>query len=565
VTSGNELSRRTFLSRGAATGGLVMLGAGGASVLAGCSSSPSTSSSTTAGGDSSSGSKPGVNTGTPKKGGSATIATLAEIDGFYPPSNHWDTNGFLYANTVYDPLMWVAADGSVQPYLAKSLTSNSDYTVWTMTLRSGVKFSDGSDLTSTVVKNNYTALAASALTGTALKGITSVDTPDAMTVVYNLSAPRPSFAAGLTTQVGYVVAQAMLDQTAAGKTPNPIGTGPFIYSSWQPNDHFTATKNPNYWRAGYPHLDQITFKPIPDDTQRAATLRTGGVDLILTSDPVTIKEFVGSSQYQLVDSLTGVIGEPTVAFIMLNTAVAPTNDLRIRQALAKGLNVEQILKIFGGGFTKPINGLYPPGSPFYSSDNGYPAFDLAGAKALVNEYKAEHGTPSLTLSTVTDPRLEQVVQIIQQMWNQAGFDITVSAIQQATLITDFITGKFQAATSYQFGAVDPDLNYVWFSTTTVSPVGGIGLNFPRNSDPQIEFSLQSGRTSSSQSTRQVAYKKLNQRLATDLPYLWLEQYPFAMVGDERIQNFAGLTLPSGAPGYGFDEGIIFPTQIWLNG
>ena len=72
---------------------------------------------------------------------------------------------------------------------------------------------------------------------------------------------------------------------------------------------------------------------------------------------------------------------------------------------------------------------------------------------------------------MTDPRLEQVVQIIQQMWNQAGFDITVSAIQQATLITDFITGNFQAATSYQFGAVDPDLNYVWFSTTTVSPVG----------------------------------------------------------------------------------------------
>ncbi len=540
-----------------------MLGAAGASVLAGCSSSPSTSSSTTAA--SSSGGKPGVNTGTPKKGGSVTIGTLAEIDGFFPPSNHWDTNGFLYANAVYDPLMWVAADGTVQPYLAKSLTPNADFTVWTMTLRSGVKFSDGSDLTSTVVKNNFTALAASALTGTALKGIASVDTPNPLTVVYNLSAPRPAFAAGLTSQVGYVVGQAMLDQTAAGKTPTPIGTGPFIYSSWQPNDHFTATKNPHYWRSGLPYLDQVTFKPIPDDTQRAATLKTGGVDLILTNDPVTIKAFTGSSQYQLVDSLTDSIGEPTVAFVMLNTAVAPTNDLRVRQALAKSLDVKQILKIFGGGYTKAINGLFQPGSPFYVSDTGYPKYDLAGAKALVNQYKAEHGTPTLTLTTVTDPRLESLVQIIQQMWNQVGFDISVASIQQATLITDFITGKFQAATSYQFGAVDPDLNYVWFSTTTVSPVGSIGLNFPRNSDPQIEFSLQSGRTSSSQSTREVAYKKLNQRLAADLPYLWLEQYPFAMVGDQRVQNFAGLTLPSGAAGYGFDEGIIFPSQIWLNG
>jgi len=493
------------------------------------------------------------------------MATLAEIDGFFPPSNHWDTNGFLYANTVYDPLMWVGADGTVQPYLAKSLTSNADFTKWTLTLRSGVKFSDGSDLTSTVVKNNYTALAASALTGTALKGITSVDTPDPMTLVYNLAAPRPAFPAGLTTQVGYVVAQAMLDQTAAGKTPNPIGTGPFIWSSWVPNDHFTATRNPNYWRAGYPYLDQITFKPIPDDTQREATLKTGGVDLMLTSDPVAIKAFTGQSQYQLVDSLTGVLGEPSVAFIMLNTAVAPTNDLRIRQALAKGLDVTQILKIFGGGLSKPVNGLFQPGSPYYSSNTGYPTFDPAGAKALVDQYKAEHGTPSLTLTTVTDPRLESVVQIVQQMWNQVGFNTSVAAIQQATLITDFITGKFQAATSYQFGAVDPDLNYVWYSTTTVSPVGSIGLNFPRNSDPEIEFSLQSGRTSSVPATRQVAYKKLNQLLARDLPYLWLEQYPFAVIGDQRVQNFAGLTLPSGAPGYGFDEGIIFPTQIWLNG
>ena len=81
VASGNELSRRSFLSRGAATGGLVMLGAGGASVLAGCSSSPSTSSTT---GSPSSGSKPGINTGHSQKGGSATIGTVAEIDGFFP-------------------------------------------------------------------------------------------------------------------------------------------------------------------------------------------------------------------------------------------------------------------------------------------------------------------------------------------------------------------------------------------------------------------------------------------------------------------------------------------------
>ena len=76
----------------------------------------------------------------------------------------------------------------------------------------------------------------------------------------------------------------MINAFSAGKTVNPIGTGPFIYSDWQPNSHFTATKNPNYWRTGYPYLDQITFRPIPDTTQREQSLRSGSVDLILSAE-----------------------------------------------------------------------------------------------------------------------------------------------------------------------------------------------------------------------------------------------------------------------------------------
>ncbi len=110
------------------------------------------------------GSKPGVGTGTPVQGGSLTVGILAEIDGFYPATNHWDTNGFLYANAIYDPLMAIAADGTIQPYLAQSMTPNSTFDIWTMTLRPGIKFNDGSDLTAAVVVANSDALRTSALT-----------------------------------------------------------------------------------------------------------------------------------------------------------------------------------------------------------------------------------------------------------------------------------------------------------------------------------------------------------------------------------------------------------------
>jgi peptide/nickel transport system substrate-binding protein len=126
----------------------VVLGAGASSVLAGCSSS--SSSPTTTAGSSTAGSKPG----TPKRGGALVVGTIAEIDGFYPPTNHWDTNGFLYANAVFDPLMAVASDGTIKPYLCQSMTSNSTFDTWTMTLRPGIKFSDGSALTSAVVPSS---------------------------------------------------------------------------------------------------------------------------------------------------------------------------------------------------------------------------------------------------------------------------------------------------------------------------------------------------------------------------------------------------------------------------
>ena len=559
VTESNDISRRTFLSRGAAVGGAVVLAGAAGSALSACSTSSSSSSSTAA----ASGSKPGVGTGTPVRGGSLTVGTVAEVDGFYSPANHWDANGYLYALAIYDPLCAIAADGSIQPYLCQSITPNSTFDTWTMTLRPNIKFSDGSALTSAVVVSNYQVLNASLLTGQALTQITSVTAPDAMTVVYKLAAPNPGFAAGLTTQVGFVFGQAMIDAVKAGNSrPTPVGTGPFIYQSWEPNNHFTATRNPNYWRAGLPYLDQITYRPIPDTVQREATLKTGGIDMAMSTDPNTIKRFSGQSGYQVVDTLTGVLGEPSMAFIMLNTAVAPTNDLRIRQALAMSLDQATVQKIFGGGYAKPATGLFLSDSQYYS-DTGYPKYNPAAAKKLVAAYAAEHGKPSLQLLTITDPRLAQVVQIIQQMWNQVGFDVTIGQVEQATIISNFIAGKFQAATSYQFGTIDPDLNYVWWSTTTAKPVGSIALNFARNSDPVIEQNMLTGRHSTDKAARVKAYQTVNEQLAKDLPYLWLEQYIFSEVATTRVQNFANPTLPSGAPQYAFDEGIFVPTQIWL--
>jgi peptide/nickel transport system substrate-binding protein len=343
-----------------------------------------------------------------------------------------------------------------------------------------------------------------------------------------------------------------------------VGTGPFIYSVWNPNDHFTATRNPHYWRSGYPYLDQITFKPIPDTSQRESTLKAGGVDLIISIDPNTVDHFQNQSSYQVVDSLSQKVGEPDMDYIMLNCLTPPTNDIRIRQALAMSLNQQVMNKLFGGGLVQISNSPFPKGSQFYAN-TAYPAYDTAGAKKLVAAYRKEHGKPTIELVTVPDPRLARVIQVLQQMWQQVGFTINLKTIQQAELISNAITGKFQAYTFEQFAAGDPDLNYVWWSTTTVSPVGGIALNFARNSDPKIEAALQTGRSNSNTAARAKAYQTVGKRLGVDLPYLWLGATVWSEVGDQRIQNFANPKLPDGSPGKPFDNGVFSPTYIWMAG
>ena len=139
-----------------------------------------------------------------------------------------------------------------------------------------------------------------------------------------------------------------------------------------------------------------------------------------------------------------------------------------------------------------------------------------------------------------------MVQIIQQMWSEVGFDVTIGQVEQADLINDFIAGKFQAATSYQFGAIDPDLNYVWWSTTTAEPVGQHRPQLP----PQLRPGDRAEHAHRPPHHRPghpgQAYQTVNQQLAKDLPYIWLEQYVFSEVAADQVQNFANPTLPERA-------------------
>jgi len=558
ANSADRYDRRTFISRGATTAaGLAMAGVGAPALLSACggSSNPGSSTATTRAGT------PGVSTATPVRGGSVTIGVSSEIDGFLPASSHFDATGLTYANAVFDTLTAIAADASVRPHLAASVMPNADLTVWTVTLRPNVVFHDGSPLTADVVLQNFKAIKASALTGQAVTPISSVTTSGDLTVIYNCDEPLVAFPAYLATQVGYVIALSQLDNTNSG-SQNPVGTGPFKIVSWEPNDHFTVERNPDYWNKGLPYLDTVTFKPIVSDQSRELSLRSGTIDLMVSHDPGIIADLRTDPGFQQVNDLTQTAGQPDMDFICLNTTIEPTSDLMVRQALAYATDVEQVVKLFSRGVVTPNTSLFPEGSIYRAADNGYPQYNLARAKQLVAQAAPNHGgSLTIPLVDITDPRQAEIIQALGSMWQAAGFKVNLNQIEQVTYISDLVEGKFTAAADEQFSSPDPDLNYVWLSSTTAS--GPIALNFARNKDPLIEAALQKGRTSADKSARIEAYQTVDKRLSVDLPYLWFSRAPWSITGNTTVQNFANPILPDGTKGLGFAGGVFRPAQIWM--
>jgi ABC-type transport system substrate-binding protein len=509
----------------------------------------------------------GVSTATPKKGGSLVFGVDAEESGFDPTQARYDEVGVMYARTVFDPLTIITEKGGWAPYLAESVVPNSNYTSWAITLRPNLVFHDGTPCNGAALLTNLTAQSKSGLTGIVITPILqSLSQTGPLTVTMALKSPWAPFpfwlAGGIGGQIAYVAAPSMLSNPNG--TSNPVGTGPFVFKEWVPNSHFTATANPHYWRPGLPYLSQITFKPIPDEQARAEALKSGTIDMMITDTPQLILEFRGNTKYAYIDDQTNLAGEPDMNCLLLNTGAPPWNSANLRRAAAMAISRPQYAQVIDEGVLPVSNGLFPPNSPDYSK-TAFPSYNPAEAKKLVAQVKASGGASAVTttLATTNSPAAQRGQAFVQQAWQSAGLKVTPTVVEQNDLINNALAGKFQANTWRQFGAVDPDLNYIFWSSTTVSATG-LSINMAKNDDPQIEAALQLGRSSTDPSVREQAYKTVNQRLAVDLPYLWADRAIWAVISTPSVQNWNNPTTPSGAPAFGMIGGSIWPTQIWIS-
>jgi peptide/nickel transport system substrate-binding protein len=502
---------------------------------------------------------------TPKSGGSITMGVEAEIDGFDPTKNRFDITGHLYATTIYDPLTQIGKDGKAHPYLAESFTPDSTYSTWTIKLRSGIQFTNGHPLTADVVVTDLTAQKNSALTGFALDNMASVAKgADDLTVVVTTHKPWTVFPLYMAGQLGYIY-----DPTSPDTVKKPIGTGPFSLKEWVPGDHMTAVKNPNYWQKGFPYLDSVTFKPILDQTARKNSLLSGTVDMIHTDYTQTIIDLRKDKSIRIIDT-SQFNARKELDFYMINTVKPPFDDPNLRKALALATDRRAIVNTFGNGILKDATGPFSQGTPWYT-DSGYPNYDLNAAKQLVDQWKAAHGgqAPTFQLDVTNTALSLQTAQFVQDMWQQAGFKLTINQTEQSQYILVALQGNYQVIGWRQFGEVDPDADNVWWNSTHALPIGQLALNFARNKNPQIDQNLATGRSSTDDATRIAAYQDIAKQFGKDIPYIWVDESLWAIASKPNVQGILDWTMPDGSPGAdnltigGLGGGTIF-LHVWLS-
>ncbi len=526
-------------------------------------------------------------------GGTVTYGLGAETDGWNPTANRWATSGHQVSMALYDHLAEISAEGVPEPYLAESIEADESYTTWTITVREGVTFHDGSELTASDLELNFLAHKASPLSGKALAPIESmeVDPDDELTLKVTMSSPWASFPYFLTSQVGVVVEPGALGMDPETKTATspatantkPVGTGPFVFDEWEIDRQLVVTKNPDYWREGLPYLDEVVFQPVIDPNNRVNSLTAGDLGVLQMAvsasgiealrDAACTEDPCPDGTVKYYDNQKNAEGEE--GMLMVQALRPPFDDPIARRAVASGINREDLLETVFGGIYEPAMGFYAPDSKWYEDvSDKVPPFDPAEAEKLAQQYEAEHGEPiKFEFSIpVSMPEVEDSAQVVKEQLGAVGIEVDVKSYEMTKYIEKLIGGDFQGIAFKWFSAPDPDAEYVWLHSSSVPtdadgnplPTGGISLNFARLVNPEVDAALEAGRATDDEAVRKEAYAAMQQALAEDLVFMTLYHGYSVVAWRPDIRNVVNWTFPDGTEGQPLNSSGAHPiAEMWV--
>ncbi len=500
--------------------------------------------------------------GPPVHGGALSIGLGAESQGWNPATTVWGGDGYQVARAIYDPLTAAEADGTVKPYLAKAITPSADLKEWTIELRPGIVFHNGQPVDAAAVKENFEAQRISNLTAAVFRPITDVTVTGPLTVTVKMSKPWSTFPGYLSAQPGFIAAPETLRNPEGSQ--HPIGSGPFIFDDWSPDAILHVHRNPSYWQSGLPYLDNITFRVLSDSTSRAHSFEAGETDIVGLTQASQITDFHNRALAGDCQFLFGGALEPGKIALALNTAKPPFDDVDARRAVAYGIDNDSMTDTLFGGVFQAVHGPLVDSAKLYAPSD-YPRFDEAKARELANKYKATHGVPlSFSLAVPPDPATVALVQAAQQMLATVGIEMKIDQVQQAALITNALTGNFQATGWIGFNYDNIEGSYIFLHKDNVAPNGTMSIAFTRLSDDAMSAALDELRATSDPAAQKAAVATIQKEMGAQVPFVFLAATASASAAGKRVHGMAAMTDPDGGALLPFDGSTLWLHQLWVD-
>lgn len=378
----------------------------------------------------------------------------------------------LALSPVYEPLMRFDENGDLQPYLAESLTADQENLTYTVKLREGIVFSDGSPLDGDALLWNFENFKENSQTSaTHFGSVDYFEKVDDMTVVIHLKEWNTQIPYSLNSCAGLMYSKAAFEAHGYDWClENPVGTGPYVLTESVSDSHKKYVKNENYWNTDFPaQFDSVTIRIIADNMSAQAALISGDIDAYLGGD-YAMKQTLQDMGYNLYQNKMWY----TIYFLIFGSDCegSPLCDVRVRQAIAYAIDSKTIAETLDYGKTFVSNQYAVEGTPFYSGDVVGYEYNVEKAKELLAEAGYADGFKT-KISVGVDQALDRYMVALQGYLKEVGIEVELdyqeTAIWTSKGIYETDEGMILAGHGFGANLVNQAVNN--FSKRAIDGVG----------------------------------------------------------------------------------------------
>ncbi len=432
-----------------------------------------------------------------------------------------DAPTFTILDHMVESLLELTPKGEIVPRLAEKWEVSSDATEFTLKLRKGIKFHDGTPFNAEAVKVNFDRLLDPKVAiryRFLVAPISTITVADEFTIKIKTKAPFAALVSNLTHQATGIQSPASIKASWDKAVTKPVGTGPFMFKEWVPGNKFVMARNDQYW-GKKPILEEVTWRVIPDDASRVVALETGEVHVAVRIPPFDIPRLRA-------DKNLAVLSAASVRTIYLgfNALKEPFHDKRVRQAINYAVNKEAIVKHVLGGVGRVSDAAISPGIFGYAPIKTY-EYNIEKAKALL----AEAGFPK-GFETTLHPAVGRyymdthVCTAVAADLLKVGIKAEIKMMEWGTYLPSILREKDQVEHKIYmlgWGCVTGDADYGLYTLFHSGewPKKGMNASFFKNE--KLDQLLDAARSTANPEERKRLYKEALSIIHDEAPWLFL--------------------------------------------